>query len=213
MTQDNTHQSAHTLNNVGPRYYLVTEVDFTKFNKAGKPTIWAPLIEGWEAAGISLADARMALNMHLWPISAPANSDQLLRQQKRSQLVRRPRARRSQAFSVDAVCGLDGRLLINLGRRASLSGCPMAPAIRCAVKHDLFIRSAEFMKKTANSSKRGRAQQEPRTTVIRRSPILSRHLGVPRAARRRRVRRNSGMRMLTWTTWTASPTTSTRTTG
>ena len=65
MTQDNTHQSAHTLNNVGPRYYLVTEVDFTKFNKAGKPTIWAPLIEGWEAAGISLADARMALNMHL----------------------------------------------------------------------------------------------------------------------------------------------------
>jgi hypothetical protein len=64
MTQDG-HQSAHTLDNTGPRHFLVTEFDFTKLDEAGKPTIWTPLIEGWEAAGITIRDACMALILHL----------------------------------------------------------------------------------------------------------------------------------------------------
>jgi hypothetical protein len=64
LTQEGE-KSAHSLNNVGPRHYLVTEFDFTKLDEEGNPTLWAPLIEGWEAAGISVRDARMALSLHL----------------------------------------------------------------------------------------------------------------------------------------------------
>jgi hypothetical protein len=58
-------QSAHTSNNVGPRYFLVAEFDFLKADEAGKPTIWTPLIDSWEADGISIRDACLSLILHL----------------------------------------------------------------------------------------------------------------------------------------------------
>jgi hypothetical protein len=65
FTKNGQKQSAHTLDNTGPRHFLVNEFDFTAADEAGKPTVWVPLIAGWHAAGISIADACMALIMHL----------------------------------------------------------------------------------------------------------------------------------------------------
>jgi hypothetical protein len=57
--------SEHTLQNTGPRHYLVLEFDFTEFSEDGNDTNWAPLIRGWRNAGISIQDACAALLMHL----------------------------------------------------------------------------------------------------------------------------------------------------
>src|SRR5262249_7964562 len=65
LTSNGQKQSAHTLDNTGPRHFLVIEFDFTATDEAGEPTVWAPLIEGWQAVGITLADACMYLIMHL----------------------------------------------------------------------------------------------------------------------------------------------------
>ena len=58
--------SQHALSNTGPRRFLVVEFDFTKVAYDGlAPTIWAPLIRGWEQVGITVADACAGLLMHL----------------------------------------------------------------------------------------------------------------------------------------------------
>ena len=64
LTQDGR-ASAHTKQNTGPRHYLVIEFDFTATDEAGHPTKWAPLIAGWGGVGITIADACMALLLHL----------------------------------------------------------------------------------------------------------------------------------------------------
>jgi hypothetical protein len=51
--------------NTGPRRNLVVEFDMSKLDKAGKPTKWAPLIENWDAQGITPKDAMAALIWHL----------------------------------------------------------------------------------------------------------------------------------------------------
>jgi hypothetical protein len=65
FTKNGRKESAHTLDNTGPRHFLVMEFDFTAIDEAGNPTVWAPFIEDWKAAGISIADACMALIMQL----------------------------------------------------------------------------------------------------------------------------------------------------
>ncbi len=62
--------SAHSLSNVGPRYFLVVEFDFVRVDEEGNPTTWTPLLDSWEAEGISIRDACMSLLLHL-ATSAP----------------------------------------------------------------------------------------------------------------------------------------------
>jgi hypothetical protein len=58
--------SEHTLEATGPRKFLVIEFDFSILARDGvKETEWAPLIRGWEAAGITVADACSALLLYL----------------------------------------------------------------------------------------------------------------------------------------------------
>jgi hypothetical protein len=69
MTLDGR-SSEHTKDATGPLIWLVTEFDFSKFARNGKtPTEWLPWIEGWEAEGITIADACSAL---LWTLAALA---------------------------------------------------------------------------------------------------------------------------------------------
>lgn len=49
----------------GPRRWLVIECDFNKTNDAGEPTIWKPLIERWEAHGLTVHDAGARILRHL----------------------------------------------------------------------------------------------------------------------------------------------------
>ena len=62
-------RSQHSLQATGPRTYQVVELDIKATHKNGQPTIWAPLIEKWTAAGISVADACSAI---LWRLNALA---------------------------------------------------------------------------------------------------------------------------------------------
>lgn len=58
--------SEHAQSSTGRRVYLVIEFDFSQFERDGvTPTIWAPLIEEWKSAGITIADACSALHLHL----------------------------------------------------------------------------------------------------------------------------------------------------
>jgi hypothetical protein len=58
-------ESAHTLENTGPRWFLVVECDFEEFDSSGKETEWAPLIREWRTQGISVADACAAILNYL----------------------------------------------------------------------------------------------------------------------------------------------------
>jgi hypothetical protein len=58
--------SEHTLAATAARVYQVVEFDFKQFARDGKtPTLFAPLICGWLASGLSVADACAALLLHL----------------------------------------------------------------------------------------------------------------------------------------------------
>ena len=58
--------SNRSLDNTGPREYLVIECDISKFaGKSKTPTPWKPWIEKWEVAGLSVADASAAILWHL----------------------------------------------------------------------------------------------------------------------------------------------------
>jgi hypothetical protein len=57
--------SEHTKDGTGERMFLVTEFDFTKTTPKGQPTIWGPLLESCEAAGITVLDLNAALLAHL----------------------------------------------------------------------------------------------------------------------------------------------------
>jgi hypothetical protein len=62
--------SEHTLDAIGPRLWLVCEFDFSKFARDGiTPTEWKTLIESWESAEITIADACSAL---LWELGTLA---------------------------------------------------------------------------------------------------------------------------------------------
>lgn len=64
-TKDSGELSEKGNANTGPRRNIVIEFDIAKLDKAGKPTKWAPLIEKWQAAGITVKDAMAALIWHL----------------------------------------------------------------------------------------------------------------------------------------------------
>jgi hypothetical protein len=57
--------SEHTLEATGDRMFLVVEFDFTKTTPKGQPTIWGPLLERCEQAGITALDIQAALLKHL----------------------------------------------------------------------------------------------------------------------------------------------------
>jgi hypothetical protein len=58
-------ESEHTLNATAARIYLPIEFDFIRLDNKRQPTLFAPLMEGWERAGITVADACVALLWHL----------------------------------------------------------------------------------------------------------------------------------------------------
>lgn len=59
-------KSQHTLEQTAARVYLVIEFDFSEFARDGKtPSIWAPLVRGWQRSGTRVADACAALHLHL----------------------------------------------------------------------------------------------------------------------------------------------------
>jgi hypothetical protein len=64
MTQGG-YLSQHSKDGTGERMFLVTEFDFTKSTPKGKPTVWAPLLERCEQAGITVLDLNAALLAHL----------------------------------------------------------------------------------------------------------------------------------------------------
>jgi len=57
--------SEHTKDGTGDRMFLVTEFDFTKTTPKGKPTIWGPLLDRCQQAGITAWDIQAALLTHL----------------------------------------------------------------------------------------------------------------------------------------------------
>jgi hypothetical protein len=57
--------SEHTLDGTGPRIFLVAEFDFARLTPRGKPTIWVPLLDRCEAAGLTVLDINAALLAHL----------------------------------------------------------------------------------------------------------------------------------------------------
>lgn len=57
--------SEHTLEATARRVYLPIECDFEQHDKKGKPTVFLPLIEGWQRDGITTADACCAILWHL----------------------------------------------------------------------------------------------------------------------------------------------------
>lgn len=58
--------SPHTLDNTGPRRFLVIEFDFSVKARDGvTDSEWAPLVRAWSDEGISVADACAALLAHL----------------------------------------------------------------------------------------------------------------------------------------------------
>jgi hypothetical protein len=58
-------ESSHTLENTGPRRFLVVECDFQEFDSISRETEWAPLIREWRTQGISVADACAAILNYL----------------------------------------------------------------------------------------------------------------------------------------------------
>jgi hypothetical protein len=62
--------SEHTKDATGPLTWLVCEFDFSKYARDGKtPAEWLPWVKGWEAEGITIADACSAL---LWELGGLA---------------------------------------------------------------------------------------------------------------------------------------------
>ncbi len=60
------HQSAHTLDNTGPRRFLVIECDFSVLSRDGKTeTRYAPLIRRLAETGVSVADLCASILLHL----------------------------------------------------------------------------------------------------------------------------------------------------
>ena len=53
--------SEHSLEGTGSRIFLVIEFDFSRLTPSGKPTIWVPLLDRCEAAGITVLDLNAAL--------------------------------------------------------------------------------------------------------------------------------------------------------
>jgi hypothetical protein len=65
-TRDTGRLSEHTLEATAARVYLVVEFDFSEFARDGvTPSLWAPLVRDWQAAGVSVADASAALHLEL----------------------------------------------------------------------------------------------------------------------------------------------------
>jgi hypothetical protein len=58
-------ESQHSLEATARRIYQVIEFDFAPLSRTSQPTIYAPLLEGWKAPGISTLDACAALSAHL----------------------------------------------------------------------------------------------------------------------------------------------------
>ena len=64
--------SEHSLEGTGSRTFVVTEFDFSRLTPSGKPTIWSPLLDRCEEAGITVLDlnaaliARLAKERPLW---------------------------------------------------------------------------------------------------------------------------------------------------
>jgi hypothetical protein len=56
--------SEHSLQHTGSRKHYVVEFDFSEKDKSGKDTEWAELVRGWAGAGISVAEACVALLNH-----------------------------------------------------------------------------------------------------------------------------------------------------
>lgn len=57
--------SQHSLSATARRVYQVVEFDFPPFDRTGKPTGFASLLEDWKAHGIATLDASAALSFHL----------------------------------------------------------------------------------------------------------------------------------------------------
>lgn len=58
--------SEHCKSATARRVYLVVEFDFAEFARDGEtPSEWAPLVQEWRAAGVSVLDATAALHRHL----------------------------------------------------------------------------------------------------------------------------------------------------
>jgi hypothetical protein len=53
--------SEHSKEGTGERLFLVVEFDFARLSPKGKPTVWAPLIDRCEAAGLTMLDAQAAI--------------------------------------------------------------------------------------------------------------------------------------------------------
>jgi hypothetical protein len=54
-----------SLANTGPRRFIVTDFDIKPLNKDGSPSIYADLIKGWQAHGVTIQDAAAALTSYL----------------------------------------------------------------------------------------------------------------------------------------------------
>jgi hypothetical protein len=59
------HLSEHSLAGTGERLFLIVEFDFAHLTPRGEPTIWVPLLDRCEAAGITVLDLNAALIAHL----------------------------------------------------------------------------------------------------------------------------------------------------
>ncbi len=70
LTQENK-ESGRCLSNVLHRCFLVVEFDFKPTDKQGNPTIWVPLLELWNAHGMTALDAQAALIFYLLMKVAP----------------------------------------------------------------------------------------------------------------------------------------------
>jgi hypothetical protein len=64
ITKDG-HESEHALSATCRSVYQVIEFDFSAVDKVGACTQWAPLINKWEGAGITIADACASLLLQL----------------------------------------------------------------------------------------------------------------------------------------------------
>jgi hypothetical protein len=58
-------ESQHTLHATAARVYLAIEFDFSRLDNKGEPTVFGALIDPWECAGITVADACAALLWYL----------------------------------------------------------------------------------------------------------------------------------------------------
>lgn len=58
-------QSQHTLDATAAPIYLPIECDFSRYDNSGKPTVFLPLIDGWQRDSIQIAEACVAILWHL----------------------------------------------------------------------------------------------------------------------------------------------------